>query len=333
MKKTIALISIFIVFLSACSTDFDVVGPYKEITVIDGFINATDSVQFIRIKKAFLGEGNVLVMAQQKDSTNYSDVLDVTMERLNGQNVVQTLTLIPVPDSSKVNGSFYSPDQVLYKLAATILQDGSHYRIRVKNRSTGVEAISTTEIVKDLTMAPPIREPYDLTTTGVPPAPALFSFVPGENSFIYDFVLKFHYTEFDSTTGETTFKTVEWNREDQISSQNQISYKFIRAEFWEFLGREISFKTGVMRRIDNLPAGYKPLEFNFLQGSEAMLTYYQLQNSSGSVNIDKPTFTTVQNGLGLFTSRIVHREFKNLHQNTIAAFDTSAFTRNLNFRF
>ena len=87
-----------------------------------------------------------------------------------------------------------------------------------------------------------------------------------------------------------------------------------------------------MRRVDNLPAGYKPLEFVFVEGSADMLTYKQLQSSQG-LNIDIPSFSTVENGLGLVSSRVVQHEFRNMHVNTIAAFDTSAYTRNLNFRF
>lgn len=331
MKKLSFALFYCLILLSGCSTDFDVVGPYKEIMVVDGFLDYTDSVQYIRVKKAYLGEGNILVMAQQKDSTALTATLDVKLEKLLGSQVTARYTLVTVEDSSKEAGAFYSPDQVLYKCSDRLVYDGSKFKLVVKNTVSGVIATSTVTLIKDLTFSPPIPEPYNFTSAATPALPSLFTFNPGENTYVCDMLLRFNYTEYDSASGATTFKTVELNREDQLY-QSQITYKIPKPEFWEFLGRTIPVKQGVMRRVDNLPAGYKPLEFVFVQGSEDLQTYIQLQNSAG-LNIDIPTFSTVQNGLGLVTSRVRHREFRNMHPNTVAAFDTSEYTRNLNFRF
>lgn len=332
MKKLGSLFLLFAALLSSCSTDFDVVGPYREIMVIDGFLDYTDSVQFIRVKKAYLGEGDVLVMAQQKDSTNYANVLDVKIEKVLGFQTTARYTLVPVNDSTKLPGTFYSPDQVLYKCSDRLTYEPNvKYRLVVKNNQTGETATSLVTLVKDLTFSPPIPDPYNWAPTATPALPGLFTFQPGENTFICDLLIRFNYNEYDSATGITTFKTVEMNREDQLF-QEEITYRVDKADFWEFLGRTIPVRSGVMRRVDNLPTGYRPLEFAFIAGSEDILTYMQLQGSAG-LNIDIPTFTTVQNGLGLVTSRVIHREFRNMHPITVAAFDTSVYTRNLNFRF
>ena len=84
MKKFIAAALILSASLYACKTDFDVIAPYREVMVIDGLLDATDSVQTVSVTKAFLGEGNALVMAQQSDSLNYADVLDVQLEKVSG---------------------------------------------------------------------------------------------------------------------------------------------------------------------------------------------------------------------------------------------------------
>ena len=49
--------------------------------------------------------------------------------------------------------------------------------------------------------------------------------------------------------------------------------------------------------------------------------------------LDKPSFTTVENGLGIFTGRLLHREFLFPNAVTQAAFDSSEYTRDLNFEF
>ena len=311
--------------------------PYKEVMIIDGLLNPVDSVQYVRIKKGFLGEGNVLVMAQVKDSSQYPDILDVKMQRLKGNGIMQTFTLQRVNDTTKDTGAFYSPDQVLYKMIDPVLTDGtgpsyadaSEYRILVTNRVTGNVVKSTTKIVRDIT-PPYIQEPYNLATSAN--APAIFQSTPGANSSIYDFLVRFHYTEYDSTSGVTEVKLVEWNFSD-LEPPLLFSYSFFKNDFFQYLGSQIAVKAGVMRRIDNLPAAYKPLEFVFLQGSEDLKTYYKLQTASGSISVDVPTFTTVENGLGIFTSRTIHSEFRNMNAATQNALDTSRYTRNLNFRF
>ncbi|MBK8876748.1 MAG: hypothetical protein IPN13_23830 [Bacteroidetes bacterium] len=40
---------------SACDNDIDLLAPYKEIGVVYGLINPKDTVQYVRIQRAFLG--------------------------------------------------------------------------------------------------------------------------------------------------------------------------------------------------------------------------------------------------------------------------------------
>ena len=78
-RRTIALLILPAVF-AACSTELEVSAPYKDITVVYGVLStrATDGVSdetrhYVKINKAFLGEGDALVYAQIPDSTEYDD--------------------------------------------------------------------------------------------------------------------------------------------------------------------------------------------------------------------------------------------------------------------
>jgi len=81
MKKLIIFILTLSGIFTSCSTDFEINAPYKETMVIYGLLNTLDTAQYIRISKAYLGEGNALIMAQEPDSINYADILDVKLER------------------------------------------------------------------------------------------------------------------------------------------------------------------------------------------------------------------------------------------------------------
>ncbi|MBK6838542.1 MAG: DUF4249 family protein [Bacteroidetes bacterium] len=332
MKKRIIFILGFYGIFSSCSTDFEINAPYKETIVVYGLLNTLDTAQFIRISKAYLGEGNALVMAQEPDSINYADILDVKMERWQSENgpVLETFSLQRTDTIPKDEGIFAAPYQVYYRTNHQISDDGSLYKLVVTNRSNGNVASSITRIVGDVFQGTPIANNVDFATRFF----ITVRFTPGDNSNVADMIIRFHYTETD-TLGNVTQHFVDWNFPEQAYSNagsGEVEFKYFRPDFFEILGNTIPHTPGVIRRLDNLAPGYKPIEFRFIVGSEDLYTYEQLTRPGSGVVQDRPLFTTMQNGVGLFTSRLIHSEFRNLTVNTVSALDTSVFTRDLNFQ-
>ncbi len=314
---------------SSCETDFEVNAPYKETTVIYGLLNVRDSVQYIRVSKGFLGEGDALVMAQNSDSINYADILDVTMERIVNDIVQETIPMERVEDIPKDEGVFAYPYQVYYKLKNHTLNSSSLYRIVVRNTQTGNVASSLTRIVNDVTVINPSSSDVDFSTA------AQFSvkFIPGQNGRVYDLVIRYHYTETDNL-GVTTVHYIDWNFSDQFTTSTaEIAFPYYRPDFFVFLGREIPVKSGVVRRVDNLPAPYRAVEFRIIAGSEDLHTYQQLNSPSNTSLQEPPLFTTVENGIGLFTSRLIHSELRNMNQRTKDSILVNQYTRDLGFQF
>ena len=337
MKKIVSAYFLLLL-INGCSTDFDVIAPYKEVIVVDGLLNAIDSVQYVKISKAFLGEGNAYVMAKQSDSINYADVLDVKMERIINKQVLETFNLTRSEFNNKDSGTFAYPFHILYTTNHPILQDGSEYKIKVTNRQTGTTVSSQTKIVKDVTISSPLPKPsplgdsIDLATAGNSPSYVIFA--PGANSKIFDLIIRFHYREIDPS-GVSTEHSIDWNFSDRNSTITPltINYKFFKYELFFVIGSNIPDKQGYVRRIDSLSNGKRPYEFILIQGTEDLQTYYQLQQPSTGIVQELPIFSTVENGLGLFTSRIVHSIYYFPNSITQAAFDTSVSTRNKNFQF
>src|SRR5215203_7429778 len=90
LMKNYILIFFLALMLGSCSTDIETNAPWKETMVVYGFLNPNDAVQYIRISKAYLGEGNALIMAQEADSLYYGDILDVKLERFLNGNLLET---------------------------------------------------------------------------------------------------------------------------------------------------------------------------------------------------------------------------------------------------
>ena len=68
----------------ACETDFEVNANWKEVTVVYGILDQSQQQQYIKINKAYLGEGDALQMASVADSINYNhEDLEVKIIKVN----------------------------------------------------------------------------------------------------------------------------------------------------------------------------------------------------------------------------------------------------------
>ncbi len=223
MKKYILHIALVLMIFNSCKTDFDLNAPYKETMVIYGLLNsADDSAQYIRISKGFLGEGNALIMAQQADSINYADILDVQIaEEINGivQNSYQLERVDSIPKDA---GLFAYPYQVYYRLNNRALNSSSLYRLTVRNTQTGNVASSVTRIVKDLNPLLDIVNPSPVPNTDFS-AKNMFSvrFNSPENGRLFDLVIRFHYTEISNSDSSKTYHYVDWNSDMGFGFGNQ----------------------------------------------------------------------------------------------------------------
>ena len=78
-KLLLILLAGFIV-VTSCNNKLNVNAPWQDITIVYGLLSQNDSVQYLRITKAFLGEGDALHFAKIPDSSTYPNKLDVWME-------------------------------------------------------------------------------------------------------------------------------------------------------------------------------------------------------------------------------------------------------------
>ena len=89
MRKVLVFtISIISLFLGSCSNDLEINAPWKDVTVVFGLLNIDSTTHYVRISKAFLGEGDALEFASQFDSIYYKpELLDVKVYRVYNDEV------------------------------------------------------------------------------------------------------------------------------------------------------------------------------------------------------------------------------------------------------
>lgn len=308
MKKLILFAAVSIFFWT-CSTDIDVLDDWKETTIVYGLLDQTQAKQYVRIQKAFLGPDNALTMAQQFDSINYINQLDVKIEALNNGSVVQTFALQPdtVP---KDYGMFAGPNQVVYSFDTPpgTLNSAYQYKLTVSNSATGNVVTAITDLVESSTSTVfNITTPSTSNSTvSLEPTVTSTDFSikwnPAPTARIYQPALILHYTEFYLNGDSAHTATPEWALDvlkttEITNSVSNCQIKFDKMSFFRFVGDNIPENSQIVRR----RADY--LEINIYAANQEMKDYIEINGASNSISQEHPIYTNIDGGYGIFASR------------------------------
>ena len=134
MNKFFAFIILALSFtvFTSCEKGIQINDDYKDITIVYGLLNPSDSLSYLRIEKAFLSEGDIFQAAQIPDSNLYSYKLDVKLFNQDGDLVVtfDTMTIY-----NKNEGIFYAPVmQVYYAVTKGLLNDDDIYTLKLSTQ-------------------------------------------------------------------------------------------------------------------------------------------------------------------------------------------------------
>jgi len=302
-----------------CTTDFPTITPYKETMVIYGLLNPNDPVQYIRVSKAFLGEGNALVMSRQPDSIYYGDILDVKLERFIGVNLANTYiySRIPMDSVPKDAGAFVAPYQAVYAgqmdRADTTNSGTTSYKLTVKNRQSGVTATASTIIIDNFWIPSFHIGTQDFTAP--PPKPS-YSVIPTVLAKNYNITMQLSYTD----TSHVSHFLFDWNLGDQTNVEGNTSeLPFSFAKSYLFTLDSIAAQ-GLPRD----PTGAYIFTLNLIvtAGTNDLYTYMQATQPANSLVQDRPLYTNVQNGVGLFTCRNMRTHRLNISPGTNTKLDS-----------
>ena len=315
MKKIYLILSVFTIVFSACETDFDVNAEWEQTTVVFGLLDAAKDTQFVKISKAFLGEADALQMSQYADSINFDKgELDVKVIRINNNGSSDTITLNEI--RTLRNEGDFNDSIVLYAFEnfefesnslnqyRNFLNSNCEYELLIENNITGNSVSSTTEIINGFTFDSGIPSSsanqfnFYLKNTG-------YRFVKFEwsntNAEIFQFNLIFHYKE------NGLEKELSWTQTALGNGDRELV--LLGEDFFNNLTNNLS-------EIDG------DREFLFIDivmtlGSQDLKTYIAVNEPITGIVQERPQFTNINNGIGLFSSRYT-KEFTgfNLHEDT-----------------
>jgi len=279
--------------LSACENTVDINAPWKETLVVYGLLDPYDSVQRIRVNKAFLGgDGTVYQTAQISDSLFADSVLVTLTRTATGQQIPCT----PEWSTQKDSGIFASQYTRLWTTRERIYPN-EVYEIRVQNPLSGTSIYSSTRSVGDAKIQSPFNSVTNLFSVG--PEYITVSFTPGANTYAYDVKFYVHYESINALdTNQKSRHTAVWSMlrnyyvQPGIRALNQIP----RLSFLQFLANTIPSDPNTLHRLKNVG-------IVFYGGNQQLLDYISVNEPSIGIVQKQAEYSNIDGGLGLFASR------------------------------
>ena len=297
MKNISLILSTFAVLFTACETDFDVNAKWEETTVVYGLLDASTDTQYVRISKAFLGEMDALQMAQYSDSINFSiDELDVKIYKWDYNQLIDSVALDAVYTIR--DGYIFNDTIVVYEFINenSFLKNGFEYELVVINLITGNRVSSRTKLVESISFGSMGNQFRFYTKLNTETGEFNFESVnwtKAENAIIYQFVVRINYTENNDTLYLDWVQPLE--DENITILEGEKFFSFLEANSIEGKQLEVT-NPDLIRR-------FQKVDLFLTAGTSDLHNYIQVNEPITGIAQQRPEFTNINNGIGLFTSR------------------------------
>lgn len=330
MKKIFFPLIAGLAFISSCSTDLDVLAPYKDITSVYGVLNQNENIHFVRINKAFLGQADASVMAQVPDSSQYPiDALEVRIiEYDDKNNQKRTFNLKDTIISNKEPGYFYSPNQLVYYFTTdsnSKLNQDYAYLLEIKNKKNGQLIYASFDDRQNKTLPIQLVNSFNVINPMNNPAAAISFYAVNRQSeytirwtsakdgLMYDLYMNMHYMAVNRNSSDTVREVITWKfakiMGTDLRGTRDLEYRITPDIFYGKVLNEFESK-GYTK--NNYYIILDTLNFRWDVAGEDLATYIQVADPGTSIIQERPVFSNVrvqtpdgkiEKGIGIFSAR------------------------------
>ena len=305
-----------ILMMSSCNDDFELNAPYEDISIVFGLLDQLEDTTFVKINKAFLGEGNVLEMAKIEDSSIYKNDISAVIREYNGENLVNTFPLDTITINNKDDGIFYNPYQMVY-FTPMAINDDHLYELFIQIGSKQVSSL--TPVVKQFSIVKPsagsnfIKILYD-TEPNV-------EWISAVNGLRYEVVIRFNFKELMLGGPDTVSRYEDWalgvKKSKGTGGGEDMEIRYSGNGFYAWIQESVPYEdpdkeASVSKRFT------ENLEYTIRVAAQDLNIFMEVNEPSNSIVQEKPEVTNINNGLGLFSSRYFESRAKKIHPETIA---------------
>jgi hypothetical protein len=340
------------VFLS-CNDDFSINSDWEDNTIVIGLLQSSDTAQYIKINKSFLGEGDVYEMAEVADSIQYTTeltvhlieyiIIDPNSSPFQSNNwkrsTRDTIILYRTSEIEKnkfnsngEEGTFGTDKNYLYKTKEQLI-DGYKYKLLVLIPGKIEPVWSETYMInKFVALKPSVNESQkiDMSNENNPYAVRWKSAIYGK---VFQPTISFNYIEilgndssYHSIILEYPIQSVEELRTpSSYDVGTDMEQSVGGVDFYRYLGQKIPEVPNV-RRVSTT------VDFIFLSGGKSYETYLNVSQTEVSYGQTTPVYSNIYNGYGLFDSRYKYAvNDKILNVSSLDSLANGRFTSKLNF--
>ncbi len=367
LRNTVFFI-LSVLFLTSCEEDFDIVTEYKDQTVIYAFLEHKDpwyssrDTNWIVVNKAFLGEANVNDMASVSDSVNYSnyDEVEVSLQRINSidpnSSKIGDPIILDYTTHYKDSGAFATDNNIVFYTTEALMQfqdvnrdprpneDESYfYKLSVK-KPNKEEVYATLKMIRGIyegrpmTTQPPYRSIQ--MSSFYPNYTFTVEFGSNRDARVYNFRIRSFYYE-KRTDGNIYIDYVDYEHALLVTSKKiqedsqEMEVNVSPLAYYSTFDRKLADTSGVVWRAIKIETSSERPETHallFTLSSQETYVYNQITQPSDGIVQDKPTYSNITNGLGLFTSKwnFQRNQFA-ITSGTIDSLSTGVASKDLKF--
>jgi hypothetical protein len=332
-KRYLLFFLLFLPFLYSCNKELNVNADWTDITVVYGILSQNDDTTFIKITKAFLGPGDAMQFAKVPDSSTYPDKLEVKLEEWSDNTLVQTFSFDTITIHTKEAGDsiFYYPDQLVYYSPTGRLDENNTYKLTITNKKTGKVITSQTKLVHTFKVEIPDPDAPVRITEYFPGQNFTVKWDPATGGKRYQLLIRFHYLE--TRSSGSVEKSIDWLLFNNVQVEDPYEFNpqpivrtFAGETFYTFLESNIPVDPTIISR------AARRVDYIFSVASEDLNTYMEVTEPSMTIIQERPTFSNITNGIGLFSSRFVNEiDSFSLTQRTIDELHVNVHTAPLGF--
>ena len=326
--------------VTACNSDFDVTDKWEDSPAIYCVLDKSQSMQYVKVNKSFLGNLPASEMATVSDSLFYDCDVQVKLHRKQGKSILKTWNFWAADSIPKESGYFASDRNTIW-VGRPELTDGYTYELEVNIDNGRIIAKGETQLVDGSRIqVPDVRAPkieiarYNQDFS--------IKYNPGANANLQETNVYFNYLEVKNT-GDTVKKSINIYSNQAykttVNTYSTVELAFSVLSFYSSLAAQINADDEtVVKRLVKMP---DCMTFAVSSGDENLYTYMQVTKPTSGIAQDRPIFTNVyidesskMNGgkaYGLIASRYTVSLTKALGSETLDSISRGIHTKNLNF--
>ncbi|MEM9023730.1 MAG: hypothetical protein AAGB22_08305 [Bacteroidota bacterium] len=335
------LSSLLIFGTLSCETDVEINAPREDVTVVYGLLDQNEAFHYVKINRAFQVESNALEAAQIRDSSEYDpSTVTALVQALDASgDVVVTYTLRDTVLSNKEEGTFFSPDQTLYYFVEPNLNPERSYRldITIGQGENAKKVTAETPIINSFSFSSFILSPipFSLYSGGQFQDEANVAWTRGTDAKRYELKAVYRYRDI-LTDGSETVHSVEWvlgteTVTNPTSGGSALDVEFNTEDFYRLLSNRVPAFQETPNLARRVPSPC--ITFRVDAAGDDLNTFIEVNEPATSIVQERPEFTNVTNGIGIWSCRFAIAVDKLLSDDSIEELvnSTEGYTETLNF--